>query len=535
MKSIFYCLLWLSLFNSCLQTRELPRDTTKLMQHYQDDGADFLGSPLSGAFLVAKDDSLIYKQAITGPGLTGGTNISFDSKFYIGSVSKQFTACLILLLAQDDNLDLNVPISRYLPTLPPAMGDHITIYHLLSHTSGLPHYPELLKHGYTAERFFQQKLTVAEYVALIGKLRLQSPPGAVCTYSSFGYVLLGAIIEAVTQKTYAEILAERITNPLGLKNTGYSDDLQTNGVVNDLRYNEGTLIKSSTFSDASKRELSTAYATGGIYSSLNDLYLWSKAIRNHRLLEAKYQDLMFSPVKNGVCYGWYHNPEQFLRKDQNVQLYYHGGGIMNYRSALAMYEDGVTIICLFHTLPLNNSTAFIHQLHLSALGQNRPVKHFIHPSLRNLPHFREEGGLNGLAQYHQKLSERAGHQIYPSPGTMSRVIEMHLEEPKAVEEIKKYVRKRMEALPEMPESLINSMGYAFLQHKHFEFAIRLFQENINRYPHSSNVFDSLGEAYEKAGQLDAAKVNYAKALQIAIEQNDANKVLYQKNLERVTQ
>ncbi len=517
----------------CRSSVQLPENTVELMAYYQENGKAFFGSPLSGAFLVAKNDRVLYRKGIGDTSPESRTPITPDTRFYIGSLSKQFTACLVLLLAQENKLDLHKPISAYLPNYPKEKGDKITVHQLLSHTSGIPHYRELVKFGYTAETFFTKPIAIDDYVRLIGKLDLKFTPGAQFYYSSFGYILLGAIIERVTQERYQTVLKDKIATPLSLENTGYSPGFLTAHVAADKKFAGGWFGKNA-FEEIPERDLSTAFSAGGLYSSLNDLFKWAQAIRHKRILDPEHHALFLTPVRRGYSYGLFKNPEALLRKNHNVQLYFHGGAIMGYRSALALYEDGTTIVLLCNTLPMQNRTSLITQLHLSASGETRPVKHFIHPSLRNLPHFYEEGGLDGFDQYHAKLSEVAGYSIYPSSSTMRKVIEMHLGKKRFRPAIKTYVQHYVSVHPALPEELINTMGYAFLKKGEPGQAIALFEENISRYPNSPNVYDSLGEALEKIGEKEKAKINYAKALALAHAQNDLNAALYQKNLERVT-
>ena len=520
---------------SCNRNIEFPDNTSDLLKYYSRNGEKELGSPLSGAFLIAKGDSILFKGGVIGKtNVNRAESIDADTKFYIGSISKQFTACLILQLAEEGLLKLDDSISRYLPGFPKEKGDEIRIYQLLSHTSGLPHYPAILNHGYTKASFFNNTISVDTYVELIGKLKLIHPPGSEYAYSSFGYVLLGAIIERVTGQTYGEALKMQITEKLNLSNTGYSEEIGVDGFAPDQKYIKGKLLESSRFDDVPERDLSTSFAAGGIYSSINDLLIWARALQNGKLLSPKYQELMFSPVKKGVCYGLYRNPEEFLRDDQNVQLYYHGGGIMGYRSGLALYDDGVIVICLFNTLPLKRRTQFMNQLHLSALNKSKRTKHYIHPSLRNLKHFEHEGGLTAFDNYHVNLSEKAGYPILPSSYTMSRVVEMHLKGNKT-DDIYDYVLSNLLTSNDLPEQLINQIGYAFLEAGAYKQAISIFEENTQRYPTSPNVYDSLGEAFENKNDLEKARSCYEKAVELAqILDGDDNLHLYKKNLDRVS-
>ncbi|MEM9052253.1 MAG: serine hydrolase [Bacteroidota bacterium] len=518
---------------ACSGQDNFPKDTEHLMQYLAEDGKDFLGSPLSGAIVVSRNDSILFKGSFGTIGVGSEEAITEDTRFYIGSLSKQFTAVLVLKLAEEGMLDLHTPISEYLPIFPSDKGNRITIHHLLSNTSGLPHYIEVLKFGYSKETFFEKEFTTQEYVDLIGKMYLVSSPGESFHYSSFGYILLGAIIEEVTGKSFGKVLLEKIALPLRLKNTGYSNSILRDNIAQDKRYIEKTFGKNG-FEEIPNRELSTAFSAGGIYSSLNDLQIWIKAIRIHEVLSPEYQHLLFAPNEHGYCYGFFRNPEELLRKDQNAQLYFHGGSIMGYRSAMAMYDDGTDIITLMNSVPLVNPAKFLTQIHLSTLGQNKPSKKFINPRFSSLELFNEEGGLEAFYGYHEKLSEIAGYTIYPSPGGSKKVVIMHLEDPDYVQIIKKATRGFISKNSDLSEELINSIGYAYLEKKEFEEAESIFKENIKRYPKSANVYDSYGELLEKMKRNQEAKIQYEKAVNIAKNEMHLNLELFQKNLRRVS-
>lgn len=533
-KNLIYLFSLTFLMVGCNSNRIPPTDTKELVNYFDKKGIDIFGSPLSGAILVAKSDSILFKKGIGKVAPKSDQSIDADTKFYIGSLSKQFTASLILLLAQEGKLDLDNSISTYLPSYPEDKGAQITVHHLLSNSSGLPHYPELLKFGYTSKTFFSNPISTKELIDLIGKMNLSFIPGSRFQYSSFGYMLLGAIIENVTKQDYQSVLHNRIVEPLGLKNTGYANELLTENFAADSRFINIPFFRGH-YEEVADRELSTAFSAGGIYSSLNDLFTWTQAIRNNSLLNPKFQDLFFKPNLKGYCYGLFKNPEGFLRKNHNVQLYFHGGAIMGYRSAIALYEDETTIIILSNSIPMNNSIRFITQLHLSVFGEEKPVKHFIHPSLRDLPHFYEEGGLADFDLYHEKLSRIAGYTIHPSPGTMKKVITMHLEDKDYKLIIKEHIQGYLSAHPDLPEELINAIGYAYLEMNELDEARIIFKENISRYPNSPNVYDSLGEVLELKGEYDLAKLNYAKAVKLAKIQKDLSLDIYQSNLDRLSE
>lgn len=512
-----------------------PDSVEALFGYYDERSMEKLGSSLSGAFIVMDSTSIIYKNTygVIHPDST--KKIVPETRFYIGSLTKQFTTVLILQLVEENKIELHAPVSHYLEGYKNTVFDSISIHQLLSHTSGLPHYPVLLKYGYTQDDFLKTPLSVDEYVKIISNLNLISGPGERYSYSSFGYILLGAIIEEITGTDFNRRLQEKIVTPLNLKNTGYNPEHLRTGYAEDFQVQSGGIFSGDIYTMNEKRALSNAYSAGGMYSSVDDLAKWVLALKSSSLLKSETQKLMFEQVKGPATYGFFKNEEQFLRDDVEVQLISHGGEIMGYKSVIAIYDDGISVIALFNTAPLKQSVRFINQIHLAANNRNERNKPFIHPSLRNLANFNREGGIVAFQNYHTKLSKRAGYEILPSSGTISHIVEMFLSEDQ-YEELRPYMEQLLTNDIGYPENFLNSIGYAFLEYNKYDEAIRLFQKNIELYPESPNVYDSIGELYELKGDLIMAREYYSKALQKnTLNYPYANSEVYQKNLQRVTE
>ena len=172
----------------------------------------------NGAVLVAENGAVIYKKGFGDANMEWGVANTPATKFRIGSVTKQFTATLILQLMEEGKISLDGTISDYLPGYPPAQGDKVTIHHLLTHTSGIPSYTGLP--GFMQENT-RDPYAPDSFLTFFSSLDFEFEPGSQWRYNNSGYFLLGAIIEKVTGKAYDEVLRERILDPLGLHNTGY--------------------------------------------------------------------------------------------------------------------------------------------------------------------------------------------------------------------------------------------------------------------------------------------------------------------------
>jgi D-alanyl-D-alanine carboxypeptidase len=272
----------------------------------------------------------------------------------IGSLSKTFTATVVLQLVQEGRLSLNDTLDRYSPQVPNA-GD-ITIRELLNMTSGVydfsvePAFTQVL-FGDPAHRF-----TPAELVGLALQHPPNFPPGTSWSYSNTNYVLLGQIIERVTGRPLAEELERRIIEPLGLRDTFLATGTQI-GDPHVHGYLEDTPAGQTEpeVVDVTRLEVSWAWAAGGIVSSLRDLRVWVRALATGRLLDRKIQDerLQFIPLSPQFVPGsaWSYG----LGIGLNQGFLGHNGSVPGYNS-IALYspERRAGVVILINTSPEND-------------------------------------------------------------------------------------------------------------------------------------------------------------------------------------
>lgn len=173
----------------------------------------------SGAVIIAQDDEILYSKAVGHSGLELQKPNSLDTPFRIASLSKQFTAAAVLRLQQQGLLNVSDPVARYLPQFATSPYDQIQIHHLLSHTSGLPRIPDGL-HRITWTFLSRRAATTTEYVNLAVKMPLQSAPGTEYQYSNFGYRILSAVIETISDRSFADYTEETIFRPLNMQQSG---------------------------------------------------------------------------------------------------------------------------------------------------------------------------------------------------------------------------------------------------------------------------------------------------------------------------
>lgn len=255
-----------------------------------------------------------------------------DTKFRLGSVTKQFTATAILQLVEAGKLKLDDPISKYY-TASPAAWSKVTIHHLLTHTSGIPSYTEL-------PGFFQKESmfdrTPAEIVKLTQDKPLEFEPGEKFKYDNSGYILLGYVIEKITGQKYADYLREHIFDPLGMRDTGYD----TAREIIPHRAS-GYTYTGMIWVNAPYLAMSLPYAAGSLYSTVDDLLIWDQALYSRKPLTAASLDKMFTPNKENYGYGW------FIDNKSKHKKMGHAGGINGFNTMIARYpDDKLTVIVL---------------------------------------------------------------------------------------------------------------------------------------------------------------------------------------------
>lgn len=254
-----------------------------------------------------------------------------DDVFMIGSISKQFTAAAILLLAEEGLLETSDRVRRHLPKFP--HGDRITIHQLLTHTSGVEDVYSLASFGMSGGRFGSFDNVVAE----LGAAPLTHEPGSAYRYSNGGYSILAAIIETVSGLSYGEFLTTRIFGPLGMADTRHA--APGPAVERSVSGYEPWGASDLTASVP----VAAAYlaGSGSLWSSARDLLLWSEALHGGRLLSEESYESMISDHGHGYGYG----VSRFERFGRDVVG--HDGRVSGYASDLARYlDEKLTVVVL---------------------------------------------------------------------------------------------------------------------------------------------------------------------------------------------
>ena len=285
---------------------------------------------ISGTILIAKDSKIVFSK---GYGLADRENNIANTPgtvFRIGSITKPITAIAIMQLHEKGKLDINDTLNKYLNNFP--NGDKITIFNLLTHTSGIPSY------DWTRSNYKPQELDTI--ISWIKELNFASEPGENFIYSNSGYALLSYIIEIVSEKKYEEYVSENIFIPCDMKSSGLLYSMKEPFENMALGYSR---IDYDGF-DIARRVSPLSRGAGDLYSTVLDLYKLGLNINNNVLLSSESWEKVLTPFKNSYGLGWY------IEELHGEKVIYHPGGLLGYMSNLRLFIDqDIIVINLFNS------------------------------------------------------------------------------------------------------------------------------------------------------------------------------------------
>jgi len=399
------------------------------------------------------------------------------TKFRIGSVSKQFTAALILQLRDEGKVDLDAKVTQYLPWYRGETGNKISIRNLLGHRSGIPNYStaaalrDIDNNAYTGRQVAEKYLS--------GDLEFE--PGTKFSYNNSGYYLLGLVAEAVGGKSYEDLLRVRIFEPLGMRNSGIERAVpMLSGRASGYEFGFDGYENAEPIDMAS-----TVYSAGAIYSTIGDMALWHRALFSGRVVSKTSLDLMMKPGLGNYGYGIY--IAKFTPKGSRnaITTIGHSGGIFGFSALSIRYvEDDISIVLLDNTRVgkrgnLENIAVRILSV-LKGLPQE-PLKPSIQVEI-----------VNAIGK------GRSGKEIaslfQANPGRYDY---------------------------EGAESFLNDYGYHLLLSGKTEQSVGVLSVAVEKYPNSANTFDTYAEALLKNGQIEAAIKNYKRSLELDPKNSNA--------------
>ena len=434
----------------------------------------------NGSALVAEHGKVIYKKGLGLAQMEWNIPNTLDTRFRLGSITKQFTAALILQLVEQGKVKLDGRVSDYLPAYRKDIGEKVTVHQLLNHTSGIPSYTSLPGFFNDVSR---NPFTVDDFVKKYASNDLEFEPGSKFSYNNSGYFLLGAIVEKVTGQTYEKALKERILDPLGMKNTGYD----RHGTLIEKRAS-GYQKTPDGYTNAPYLDMSLPYAAGAMYSTVEDLYLWDQALYTDRVLSAATKELMYKPNLDDYAYGWVITRAKLGTGTESVPKIKHGGGINGFNTVIVRFLAQKHLIVLLDNTSQGRSLEQLER-ELTNILYNQPY---------NLPKMSvaevlfktigENGIEAGLAQYRDLKTRQANVYDFSEPE-------------------------------------LNRLGYQLLEAKKLKEAVEIFKLNVEAYPQGFNTYDSLGEAYMISGNTELAILNYKKSLELNSQNTGATEML----------
>lgn len=423
----------------------------------------------NGVVLVARDGDVLQRVAYGQADHDWDTPNTTDTRFRIGSLTKPFTATLVMQLVQEGRLRLEGRLGDYLPDL---YGDtpaaDITLAQLLSHTSGLrdtpgnyddPWWRTEARRAYAPDAFARAWIPAT----------LEGPPGRAFRYINNGYFLLGLIIERVTGQRYEVNLAERILTPAGMGSSGlYQADARVPRLARGYETRADGQRIPARYIDPS-----VSYAAAGLYATVDDLYRFDRALRSDRLLGAPARKAMWTARQQGYGYGW--NIESWpLAEGGRAEVMLHTGSVPGYQSVLLRSEHGQAFVVILDN-DWRGELVMTMGKDLMEVLLGKPVT-LAKKSLadRLVPIALAQGNPAMVAAYANLGDERRDYDT--------------------------------------GERALNALGYRLLRLQRSAEAISVFEWNVKAHPESSNVHDSLGEAYRAAGRTADAVASYRRSL-----------------------
>jgi len=320
----------------------------------------------SGVVLLARDGKILFARAYGMANLEHDVPNTVDTKFRLGSVTKQFTAAAIMMLQERKKLSVHDSICKYVHDCPDSWKS-ITIHHLLSHTSGIPSFTEFADN----DRYERLPMQVVNTIARFKDRPLDFPPGERFQYSDSGYLLLGYAIEQASGEKYEDFIRKNIYEPLHMQDSGYDHPW----IILKHRA-QGYSSKDGSLVNATCMAMDTPFAGGSQYSTVRDLLLWDQALYTEKLLSQASLQTLFTPNPGpyppgwllgnkggGYGYGWMID-ELFGRK-----LYHHGGLIYGFTSIIMRYPEDKTLVIVLK----NRDEDFpgnIRDMKIVSIGEN---------------------------------------------------------------------------------------------------------------------------------------------------------------------
>ncbi len=320
------------------------------------------GDP-GAAILLAQGDEVLLRRSYGLASIELGVPIEPQMVFRIGSITKQFTAVAILLLAEQGKLRLDQTVAELLPDYPREPGGKVRVDQLLSHSSGIPGYtenPEFWKNAC-------KDLTRAEMLGFFAEQPLLFPPGDRFSYSNSGYYLLGLIVEKVSGETYGDFVERHLFAPAGMSSSRYDNPLERvpGRVAGHQRLESGEYTPSPYVS------MHGPFSAGALASTVDDLRRWNDALLAGKLISRASLEKAWTPYtfndgkKSHYGFGWN------IGKHGGERIVHHAGGVHGFLNTLLLFPDKhISAVVLSNGNGLNPNFV-AERLAMAALGESR--------------------------------------------------------------------------------------------------------------------------------------------------------------------
>lgn len=322
----------------------------------------------SASIAIVRDSQIIKAKGYGLANVELNVQASKDTVYEIGSMTKQFTATAIMMLVEEGKVSLDDPVKKYFPAAPETW-QHITIKHLLNHTSGIQNHvavPEFMNLFQTNVGLFQPSLTRAELIKLFFKLPLEFKPGETWAYDNTGYYLLGIIVEQSSGKSFWQFLDERIFKPLGMTNTRSTDPRPI--IPNRA---SGYEWQNNSFENRSVLTPFVAFSAGALLSTAADLARWDAALYTETLLKKSSLEQMWASAKtnNGATAPFSYGFGWFIDRYHGHRIVQHSGGTPGFSSVIYRFiDDRLTVIIL-----TNHADRIVDQMAIDIAGMYTPA------------------------------------------------------------------------------------------------------------------------------------------------------------------
>jgi len=309
-----------------------------------------------GSVLVAKDGKVLVSKGYGMANIEHDIANTPDTKFRLGSITKQFTAMAILQLAERGKLTLEDTARKYVPDAHQDW-EKVRVRHLLTHSSGIPSFTSFPDYG----KFKWQPAKAAEILARFKDKALEFEPGDQFRYNNSGYYLLGYIVEKASGKSYEAYVGENIFAPLGMKDSGY-DSL---AIIKN---------RASGYSPSPNGPRNTDFihmtipgGAGALYSTVQDLYKWDQALYTDKLVSKAMIEAMFRPNKGDYGYGW------MIKPHLNRTRIAHGGGIEGFNTMISRYPAEKLVVVVLSNINTSATGRMADDLAAMALGESYQI------------------------------------------------------------------------------------------------------------------------------------------------------------------